>query len=113
VPDSDSAAGFAVLEEHFPELGTGGQSGTIVFRADQGVDDPAVVAAMERLFATVDAGFPDETGRRQPGATVVSPYSAQGAGQIATTGPLAGQLAFAQVNLSADVDDTESGASAS
>ncbi len=110
VPDSDSAAGFAVFEEHFPELGTGGQSGVVVFRADQGVDDPAVLTAMERLFATIDAGFPDETGTpTAPGATVVSPYSAQGAGQIASTGPLAGQLGFAQVNLSADVDDTESG----
>jgi putative drug exporter of the RND superfamily len=110
VPDSDSTAGFAALEEHFPELGTGGQSGMIVFRADQGVDDRAVVDAMERLFATVDAGFPDRSGTpRAPGATVVSPYSAQGGGQIASTGPLAGQLAFAQVNLSADVDDTESG----
>jgi RND superfamily putative drug exporter len=110
IPVSDSAAGFAVLEEHFPELGTGGQSGTIVFRADQGVDDPVVVAAMEDLFAAVDAGFPGEDGvARASGATVVSPYSRQGAGQIATTGPLAGSLAFATVNLSADVDDTESG----
>ena len=109
VPDSDSAAGFAVLEEHFPELGSGGQSGTIVFRADQGVDDPVVVAAMEDLFAVVDAGFPDEDGvARAPGATVVSPYSDQGAGQIATAGPLAGELGFATVNMSADVDDTES-----
>ena len=109
VPGSDSDAGFAVLEEHFPELGTGGRSGIIVFQADQGVDDPVVVAAMEDLFATVDAGFPDGGATpRAPGATVVSPYSGQGAGQIASTGPLAGRLAFAQVNLSADVDDTES-----
>ena len=110
VPGSDSAAGFAVLEEHFPELGTGGQSGTIVFRAEQGVDDPEVVAAMQELFATVDAGFPDSEGvAQQPGATVVSPYSTQGAAQVVTSGPLAGRLAVAQVNLSADVDDTESG----
>jgi putative drug exporter of the RND superfamily len=110
VPGSDSATGFAVLGEHFPELGTGGQSGTIVFRADQGVDHPEVVAAMEDLFATVDAGFPGPDGvARQPGATVVSPYSPQGAGQTATTGPLAGRLAFARVNLAADVDDIQSG----
>lgn len=109
VPGSDSAAGFAVLEEHFPELGAGGQSGTIVFRAEQGVEDPVVVAAMEDLFATVDAGFPDERGvPSAPGATVVSPFSSQGEGQIASTGSLAGQLAFATVHLSADVDDTES-----
>lgn len=109
VPGSDSEAGGAVLERHFPELGAGGQSGTIVFRAERGVGDPAVIAAMEDLFASVDAGFPDADGvPRAPGATVVSPYSEQGAGQIAAVGPLAGQLAFAQVNLSADVDTTQS-----
>ncbi|HMJ76046.1 MAG TPA: MMPL family transporter, partial [Iamia sp.] len=109
MPGSDSDAGFAALEEHFPELGTGGQSGTIVFRADQGVDDPTVVAGLEDLFAAVDAGFPDEDGvPRALGATVVSPYSADGAGQIASAGPLADQLGFAPVHLSADVDDTES-----
>lgn len=110
VPGSDSAAGVAMLEEYFPELGAGGLSGTIVFRADQGVEQPEVIAAMERLFTTVEAGFPDANGvPQQPGATVVSPYSPQGAPQMATTGPLAGELAFAQVNLAADVDDTQSG----
>jgi putative drug exporter of the RND superfamily len=110
LPGSDSAAGSAALEEHFPELGAGGQSGTIVFRADQGVDDPEVVAAMEDLFEVVAAGFPDAAGvPRQLGATVVSPYSSTGAGQIAEAGPLAGRLAFAQVNLAADVDTVESG----
>jgi RND superfamily putative drug exporter len=110
VPDSDSADGFAVLAEHFPELGTGGRSGTIVFRAEQGVDDPDVRAAMEELFARVDAGFPDADGvPEHPGATVVSPYSEQGQGQIARDGPLAGQVAYAQVNMAADVDDTASG----
>jgi RND superfamily putative drug exporter len=108
VPGSESSEGFAVLEEHFAHLGAGGQSGTIVFRAEQGVDDPQVVAAMDDLFALVDAGFPDETGVPQhPGATVISPYAADGAGQIAREGPLAGELAYAQVNLGADVDLTE------
>ena len=66
---------------------------------------------MEELFATVNAGFPDENGNPQhPGATVVSPYSEQGESQIARQGPLAGQLAYAQVNLAADVDLTESAA---
>ena len=66
---------------------------------------------MEKLFATVNAGFPDENGEAQhPGATVVSPYSEQGTSQIAQQGPLAGQLAYAQVNLSGDVDVTESAA---
>jgi putative drug exporter of the RND superfamily len=111
IPDSESADGFDVLEQHFAELGAGGGSGTIVFRADQGVDDPAVAAGMEELFATVNAGFPDDNGKpRHPGATVVSPYSEHGASQIARQGPLAGQLAYAQVNLAADVDLTESAA---
>jgi putative drug exporter of the RND superfamily len=109
IPDSDSADGFDVLDEHFSELGAGTQSGTIVFQADQGVDDPEVTAAMEELFALVDAGFPDEDGvAEHPGATVISPYSEQGEGQIAGRGPLADELAYAQVNLAADIDLTES-----
>jgi RND superfamily putative drug exporter len=111
IPDSESADGFDVLEQYFAELGAGGASGTIVFRADQGIDDPAVTAGMEELFATVNAGFPDEDGTPQhPGATVVSPYAEHGESQIARQGPLAGQLAYAQVNLAADVDLTESAA---
>ena len=111
IPDSDSADGFAVLEEHFADLGAGGQSGTIVFQATQGVDDPAVMAAMEELFAEVGAGFPDDDGvAEHPGATVISPYGPQGQGQIAREGPLAGELAYAQVNLAADIDQTESAA---
>ncbi|MBA3288632.1 MAG: MMPL family transporter [Acidimicrobiia bacterium] len=111
IPDSESADGFDVLEQYFAGLGAGGASGTIVFRAAQGIDDPAVTAGMEELFATVNAGFPDENGNpRHPGATVVSPYSEQGESQIARHGPLAGQLAYAQVNLAADVDVTESAA---
>jgi RND superfamily putative drug exporter len=109
IPDSDSADGFDVLERSFPGLGVGGLQGTIVFRADQGIDDPEVTAAMEQLFAEVDAGFPDESGEpRHPGATVVSPYTEQGEGQIARDGPLAGELAYAQVNLASEVDAAES-----
>jgi hypothetical protein len=74
IPASESADGFTVLDEHFPELGAGTQSGTIVSRADDGVDHPRVTVAMEELFELVDAGFPDEDGvPAHPGATVVSP----------------------------------------
>ncbi len=108
-PDSESADGLTVLDEHFPALGAGGASGSIVFQAEQGVDDPAVMAAMEALFADLDAGFPNDQGvPRHPGATVVSPYSPEGQGQIARQGPLADRLAFAQVNLAADVEFSES-----
>ena len=110
IPDSESRRGFDALEQHFGGFGSG-QSGSIVFRADQGVDDPSVIAGMEELFATVNAGFPDENGKpRHAGATVISPYSDQGESQIADEGPLAGQLAYAQLNLAADVDLTESAA---
>ena len=111
IPASESADGFDVLDEYFPELGAGGQSGTIVFRADQGVDDPEVVAAMEEFFVTVDAGFPDDDGDpRHPGATVISPYSEQGQAQIARQGELAGLVAYAQVILAADVNVTDAAA---
>ena len=109
IPGSDSDAGFDVLEEHFPDVGAGALSGTIVFRAEQGVDAPEVTTAMDELFALVEAGFPDEAGVAQhPGATVISPYTEQGEGQIAREGPLAGEVAYAQVNLAEDVDITES-----
>jgi RND superfamily putative drug exporter len=108
VPGSDSSAGFEVLREHFAHLGAGGQSGTIVFSADQGIDDPQVTAAMEKLFLLVDAGFPDEQGVAQyPGATVVSPYAPEGVAQVAKAGSLAGHLAYAQVNLAENIGMTE------
>ena len=40
---------------------------------------------------------------------MVSPYAEGGQSQIAREGPLAGRVAYAQVNLSSDVDDAESG----
>ncbi len=56
-------------------------------------------------------GSPTSDGDPQhPGATVVSPYAEQGAAQIARQGPLAGRLAYAQVNLDADLNLTEASA---
>ena len=95
VPGSDSAAGFAVLEEHFPELGTGGQSGTIVFRADQGVDDPEVRRRHGGAVRHRRRRLPRR--RRSAAGARARPSSrptpTEGRGQIATTGPLAGELA--------------------
>src|SRR5262245_40988969 len=54
LPDVESKKGFDILEKEFGGQGTG-QSGTIVFRAEQGVNDSAVRQAMEGLFTTVDA----------------------------------------------------------
>src|SRR5690349_9479634 len=49
---SESTAGFDILESGFQGQGAG-QTGTIVFKADQGVDDPAVQAAMTKIFDRV------------------------------------------------------------
>ncbi len=101
IPDSESKRGFDTLDAYFGGAGSG-RSGTIIFRAEQGVDDPEVVAAMTELFDEVAA---------IDGVTLISPYSPQGVtlGQIATEGPLAGQVAYAQVNLSENLSETDTG----
>src|SRR4051812_9880503 len=52
LPDVESKTGFDILDRDFGGQGTG-ETGTIVFRADQGVDDPTVKREMSRLFAAV------------------------------------------------------------
>ncbi len=89
LPDVESRRGFDVLDEEFGGVG-GGVTGTIVFEAEQGVRDPSVRAPMQGLFAGID---------ELPDVDVVSPYSEQGRRQIAVAGPLAGQVAFAEVQL--------------
>jgi len=95
LPDVESRRGFDVIDEHFSGQG-GGMGATIVFRAEQGVDDPEVQAAMEDLFTAV-AGLDQVT-------TVVSPYSPEGAFQVSARGDLAGQVAFARLDLPEDTD---------
>ena len=94
IPASESASGFALLEEEFPGVGTGRQGGTIVFETDQGVSDPAVQSAMTALFDEVAT---------IPGVSVVSPYDPSTLGQIDPTGT----IAFAQVNLSESLDQAQ------
>jgi putative drug exporter of the RND superfamily len=98
-PESESRTGFEVLEERFGGLGAGNQ-GTIVFQAEQGVADPQVQAAVQELFAYAED---------QDGITVTSPYAPEAFGQIAQEGDLAGQVAFARVEISEDVTFAESG----
>ena len=100
LPDVESKTGFDILDEEFGGQGTG-QTGTIVFRADAGVEDPAVRDAMEGLFARVAAI--DEVDR------VVSPYTEEGARQISTEGPAPGAIAFASVELPEDIDFNRAG----
>ena len=63
-PESDSRRGFELLEEHFGGVGSG-LSGSIVFRSESGVDDPAVRAAMEEMFEEVLS---------HDGVTLANPY---------------------------------------
>ena len=93
LPGAESSAGFDVLESSFGGQGAG-IGGTIVFRAEQGVDDPEVRETMSAFF--------DEVSQIE-GVTLVSPYSEEGAQQIAAQGPEAGKIAYAQIGLSRDI----------
>src|SRR4051794_35806512 len=53
MPDTESQRAFDVLKAKFPAQS--GDTGTIVYRADKGVNDPAVRQAMEGMFAKVAA----------------------------------------------------------
>ncbi len=77
------------LETVSPE--DAGFPGQVVFRAEQGVDDPEVQAAMEEIFAQID---------EMEGVAVTSPYD--NPSQINPDGT----IAFAQVNIT-ERDQTE------
>ena len=98
-PESESRDGFEVLEDRFGGFGTG-QDGTIVFRAEQGVDDPQVVSGVEELFSFAET---------RPGVSITSPYAPAAFGQVAQEGDLAGRVAFARVDITDDLTFAESG----
>ena len=100
LPDVESRQGFDILEEHFAGSAAGGEGGTIVFRAEQGVTDPEVQAAMTEFF--------DQASQIE-GITLVSPYTPEGAQQIAAQGPEAGKIAYAQIGISRDTTLEEAG----
>jgi putative drug exporter of the RND superfamily len=64
-----------------------GEQAQIVFESGKGVNDPTVRAAMDQLFTTVAA--------KVPSATVLSPYSTEGAGQVSAHGT----IAYAELDL--------------
>ncbi|MGH2476778.1 MAG: MMPL family transporter, partial [Candidatus Limnocylindrales bacterium] len=96
LPGSESQEAVDLLEEHGYE-DRAGATGQIVFKADD-VNDPTVRRDMEALF--------DEVGQITAPSQVVSPYSPEGAHQISQSGPEAGRIAYAEVNL-ADRDSDE------
>jgi RND superfamily putative drug exporter len=100
LPDVESKVGFDILDDEFGGQGTG-QVGTIVFRADQGVDDVAVSTAMQALF--------DATAELDDVTQVESPYAEGGEEQIATRGPDAGKIAYANVEMPDDISFPRAG----
>jgi RND superfamily putative drug exporter len=98
MPNVESKRGFDILDEHFGGEGTG-WVGTIVFRAEQGVDDPSVREPMEKLFADV-AALDDVT-------RVLSPYAEGGEQKISSQGTEAGKIAYAEIELPDDVEQAD------
>ncbi len=96
-PDAESSRGADILNEYFGRIGAV-ISGRIVFRAEQGVDDPAVRAAMNELFERVET---------IEGVTVGSPYAPNGGHRIAAQGPEAGRIAYADIDTGADTSAFE------
>jgi RND superfamily putative drug exporter len=95
LPDVESKKGFDILDESFGGEGTG-LVGTIVFRSERGVQDPAVRQAMQGLF--------DKVATIKDVDRVQSPYSPAASQQIASQGPEAGKVAFANVEMPDDTD---------
>ena len=100
IPESESRDGFDALDEHFGGLGTG-QPGSIVFRTERGVEDPEVVAVMNELFAFTET--------LDDGLALTSPYEPSPRPQIAFAGEEAGQIAYADISVSLEIDQVEAG----
>jgi RND superfamily putative drug exporter len=94
LPDVESKTGIDILDAEFGGQGSG-IVGTIVFRADQGVEAPAVRDAMQKLF--------DKVATIEDVVRVESPYAEGGGSQIASEGTDAGKIAFANVEMPDDI----------
>ncbi|WP_419925614.1 MMPL family transporter [Candidatus Poriferisocius sp.] len=97
IAGTESHSGGEILKDHFGGVGAG-PGGTVVFRAEQGIDDPAVLTALSELLARVDA---------IEGTTVISPYGPGGQYRIAQQGGEAGLIAYADVSLPPGTSGTD------
>jgi RND superfamily putative drug exporter len=86
LPGSESQKAIDLLEERGVDERTG-FFGQVVFRAEQGVDDPAVREAMEGFFSGIESSV--------EGVEVTSPYDPENAHQIADRG----DIAYAEINF--------------
>jgi RND superfamily putative drug exporter len=100
LPDVESRRGFDIVSEHFSEDSGVLDGGTLVFRAEQGIDDPEVIAAITELLEELE---PIED------ITITSPFSPEGAQQIARVGPEAGKIAYATIGFSREISLEEAG----
>jgi putative drug exporter of the RND superfamily len=97
LPDVESRRGTDILDENFGGVGAG-FGGSVVFEARQGVEDPQVRARMSEAFDRIAA---------IDGITVTSPYTPEGAQQIARQGDQAGKIAYASIELPSDSTQEE------
>ncbi len=100
IAGTESHDGNALLGQHFSGAGAG-PAGTIVFRAEQGVDDPEVRSAMGELF--------DRVGDLED-VSIQSPYGQASlipGLRTASDGPSQGKVAYADVSLPAGTSGTE------
>ena len=94
LPDVESRQGFEILDEHFGGQGTG-ESGSVVFRAEGGVEAARVKGAIEPFLAQV--------AEVEGVARVVSPYTDEGANQISTQPGTEGEIGYAVIELDSDI----------
>jgi putative drug exporter of the RND superfamily len=93
LPASDSQEAFDLLETKFPAQS--GDTATIVYEAQSGVEAPAVKREMEGVFATVE---------KVPHVSeVASPYKEDGAGAISGDG----KIAYATVQFDTTTEELE------
>src|SRR5947208_3636925 len=85
LPGSDAVAGFNLLKDRFPQQS--GDSVLVVFKADRGIDDPAVRPRLEALTA--------ELARQPHVSQVTSPYTPDGARNVSPDH----KVAFATLQL--------------
>ena len=96
LPASDSKEALDLLEQKFPAQS--GEAAQIVFKADQGVETPAVEQKMKAVFAKVEK-FPHVS-------EVASPY-AKGDGAAAISKD--GKIAYATIQFDAINSDIDKG----
>jgi len=93
LPNVESARGFDIIDAHFGGRG-GGINGQLVFRAPQGVEDPAVKQQMTAFF--------DEVSQIKD-VSLTSPYVEDGSRQVADNG----QIAYATIEVPSDLTFTQ------